>query len=307
MKKIFQIILIINTFAWCLFASGCVHRIKIPIGSKPTEKFTVTEYVKDDAVFQASSTLKIEGKSNPGVVMVAALYNYKNSLVSEVYGNTDNDGFWRLSLATPDASMKEYTLKIYDSTEIYHETYTNIKFGEVWMIMGDELENVDFPIQEEVPVDTSLLPANGQLDYSFMFYLNEEWVPAQREISHFGYQLIRQIESTFNSWNRRPISVVFATSQDSNIYQWLSREIIDSRKVIKDYLVSKNLYTNSQVLEEDDMSYLSERYLTKLQGMSYANIVIHQGLADLIDANNNINYDINTFQNVYSQMLYTML
>lgn len=41
--------------------------------------------------------------------------------------------------------MKSYTLKIYDSAEVYHETFTNIRFGEVWMIIGDEFKNIELP------------------------------------------------------------------------------------------------------------------------------------------------------------------
>lgn len=128
---------------------------------------------------------------------------------------------------------------------------------------------------------------------------------AQFELSNFGYQLINQIKSTFNTWNRHPIAIVFATSNDTNIYQWLSREIIESRKVIKDYLVSEGLYTDATNLVENGMSYLFEKYLNNLRGMSYANIIINQGLADLNDANNGSHYTKDNFSNVYSQMLYT--
>lgn len=132
-------------------------------------------------------------------------------------------------------------------------------------------------------------------------------VSAQFELSNFGYQLINQIKSTFNTWNRHPIAIVFATSNDTNIYQWLSREIIESRKVIKDYLVSEGLYTDATNLVENGMSYLFEKYLNNLRGMSYANIIINQGLADLNDANNGSHYTKDNFSNVYSQMLYTFL
>lgn len=45
--------------------------------------------------------------------------------------------------------MKSYTLKIYDSAEVYHETFTNIRFGEVWMIIGDEFKNIELPQKDE--------------------------------------------------------------------------------------------------------------------------------------------------------------
>ena len=39
MRKRIQIVLFISIFTICLFISGCVHRVKIPIGERPTEKF----------------------------------------------------------------------------------------------------------------------------------------------------------------------------------------------------------------------------------------------------------------------------
>lgn len=308
MRKRIRIILFISILTICLFISGCVHRVKIPIGERPTEKFTVVEYIQDDAIFQAASSLKISGKSNSGVVIVATLYDSKNLMVNQVYCNTDNNGNWNLNLDTPDATMKSYTLKIYDSAEVYHETFTNIRFGEVWMIIGDEFKNIEIPKKDEnIEEQKTISSLDGPIDYMLMFYQNNQWLPAQFELSNFGYQLINQIKSTFNTWNRHPIAIVFATSNDTNIYQWLSREIIESRKVIKDYLVSEGLYTDATNLVENGMSYLFEKYLNNLRGMSYANIIINQGLADLNDANNGSHYTKDNFSNVYSQMLYTFL
>ena len=299
MRKRIRIILFISILTICLFISGCVHRVKIPIGERPTEKFTVVEYIQDDAIFQAASSLKISGKSNSGVVIVATLYDSKNLMVNQVYCNTDNNGNWNLNLDTPDATMKSYTLKIYDSAEVYHETFTNIRFGEVWMIIGDEFKNIEIPKKDEnIEEQKTISSLDGPIDYMLMFYQNNQWFPAQFELSNFGYQLINQIKSTFNTWNRHPIAIVFATSNDTNIYQWLSREIIESRKVIKDYLVSEGLYTDATNLVENGMSYLFEKYLNNLRGMSYANIIINQGLADLNDANNGSHYTKDNFSNV---------
>ena len=47
------------------------------------------------------------------------------------------------------------------------------------------------------------------------------------------------------------------------------------------------------------MSYLFEKYLNSLKGMSYANIIINQGLADLEDANQENHYTKKNFLNVY--------
>lgn len=291
-----------------IFLTGCINNYEVPIGNVPTEMFTIAEFVDDNAIYQATSTLIISGKSQPGVIIVARLFDNKNSVYSLSYSDTDTSGNWSIKLDTPDASFKEYSLKISDSTDKYHEYFNNIRFGESWLIVGDDISNqiveFDYPVsaytQDKDEVDT--------LNYNNMFYYEGKWIPASEKISEFGYQLIKKISDSFKTWSKYPISIVYATANNANIYGWLSRDLIDSRKIIKDALVDKNYYvTNDEKLDASDMSYYYENKIKTILGMSFSNIVVNQGIKDLSDANNGIFYQNNEFDKLYFQMLYNFI
>lgn len=302
MKKIFISFIVTFTVLSLFLLTGCVNNIKIPLGNRPTKQFTIVDYIQDDAIFQAKSKVKISGLSEEGVIIVATLYDNKGDEVTQVYSTTNEKGAWILEFDAPSASMKTYTLKLADSIGVYHYTFTEIKFGQVWLVLGDEINNLS--IQEELVEDES---GYNPTDYNKMFYYENKWIAADSNISSFGYQLIEKMTANFTSWNKYPIGVVFATAENTNIYNWLSRDIIESRKIIKDYLVENNLYKDTFELEKDDMSYYYELYLRNLKNMSYSNVIFNQGLKDIEDLNNNTNYDDKSFKNIYSLMLYSLI
>lgn len=286
--------------------TSCIREITIPIGNIPSEKFNVAEFVDDNAIYQAASVLTINGKSEQGVIIVARLFDSKNNLYSMAYSDTDNNGDWAIRLDTPDASFREYSLKISDSTDKYHETFNNIRFGEAWLIVGDEILNNK--IDNEANVDAADLSEDIDVNYDNMFYQDGNWIPADSTISEFGYGLVLEIVETFKAWSKYPVAIVFASEDSTNIYEWISRELIESRRLIKEALVDNNIYVslNEEVIESG-MSYCYEKYLKKIIGMSFSNIVVNQGINDLIDANNNKFYQENEFNNLYFQMLYNFV
>lgn len=289
-----KILLIINFFILFIL-TGCINKVKIPVGVTPTKEFTVSNYINDDGIYQASSVLTITGTSEDGVVIVATLTDKKGNIINESYCTTSNDGIWTLSFDTPDASDDNYSLKIKDSKEIYHQTYNDIKFGEVWLYIGDELNNIDF-LKEKSTKDEE----NEELiDYNKMFYKDEKWIPASFSISEFGYLLTNKIYNSNKSWNKCPVAIVFATVKESMIYEWLSDDSISSRLILKQYLEKENIdYIN-------DIS-LYELFLSQYKNMSFANIIFNQGIKDINYFNKN-NYSSNEFRNIYSLQLYTLI
>lgn len=299
-KKRLLLMIIVSTFIFLL--TGCFNRPigEIPpVGKRPTERFTIANYVQDDAIFQANSVLKIKGVAQPEVVIVATLYDNKNTIVQQSYCNTDGNSNWEVELNTPKASNKEYSLKIADSADIYHDTFANIRFGEVWLIIGDEFFNQT--ISDDLKIEEAI-------DYQKMFYYNDKWTYASSQISQMGYQLLNLIDNNSSSRNKKPLAIVFATADQTNIYSWLSREIIESRTMIKDFLEAESLYrSKDENLNPNDMAYLYEKYMVNLEGMSYENVLINQGLGDLIASNNQTCYQNNDFERVYTLMLYTFM
>lgn len=298
MKKIFTIFV---CFFILIFITGCIQKIKIPLGVKPTKEFTIYDYIQDDAIFQASSELVLSGTSEEGVVIVATLYDNKGNNVFESYCTTNNEGIWELRLHTPAASMKNYSLKIKDSNEIYRKTINDIRFGETWLILGDNINNVEDKniVKEELN--------NVLTDYNKMFYYKGEWIPASSDISDFGFNLINEIINIQKIWSQFPVGMVFATEEDTAIYEWLSLEAINSRKMIKDYLDNENIIINEDNKSRYSANVLNNKYSKQLTQMSYANIVLNQGIKDLFDYNNGIHYNYYNFENMYSMCLYTFI
>ena len=286
-------ILLIICFIFVIFVTGCINKVKIPVGVKPSKEFTVFSYINDDAIFQASSELIITGLSEEGVVIVCSIYDKKGNLINESYCTTSANGKWSLTIDTPSSSNDRYTLKIKDSNDIYHQTFNDIKFGEVWLYIGDELKNINSEKEDEFQNQDVVH------DYNLMFFKDDIWLPANENISQFNYLLANEIYDTNKLWNKHPVGIVFATSEEDLIYKWLSYSAISSRKLIMQYLENENL-------NYDEENSLYEKYLKIYKNMSYSNVIINQGIADL-KLFNNLNYDNNYFKNIYSLQLYTFI
>ena len=138
MKKIFLIIAILLSFG--IFTS-CTKHQEIPIGTKPTKDFTVIDYISDNAIYQADSPLEISGDCEPGVVMVCKFKNNKGNVIEEKYVTANEMGKWKIIIDdTPRPSSKKYQLVISTAKDEYVKQFENIRFGESWLLIGDELE-----------------------------------------------------------------------------------------------------------------------------------------------------------------------
>ncbi len=287
MKKLFISFVLILT----IILTGCSETVKIPVGVVPTEKFTIADYVADSAIFQADSSLVIEGRAQTGVVMVASLYDSKNDLVQQVYTDTNKEGVWELKLTTPSASSKNYKLKIADSNNTFFEVFDEIKFGEVWLYLGDSLE-----VYAESDTTYST-------DYNKMIYSNNNWFDISKSNNLFVNELLINLSSSLK--NDTPVGVITVEATDSNIYQWLSRDSIDSRNYVKSFLKDNDLYIeNDNDITVNDMTYYHQNYLNKISGMSVKNVIWNQGLADTTYLERN---RPDVFNNLYFQMLYTFV
>lgn len=291
-----KFILLLNLFLVFLL-TGCIRDIKIPIGKLPTKAFEVSEYIQNDAIFQASSKLTLTGVSEEGVVIVTSLYDNKNNIVFESYCTTDENGKWELSFNTPEASMKSYTLKIKDSNEIYHQTFNDIRFGETWLIIGDTFNNY----QDNAKTQKSLI------SYNKMFYYENKWVPATLELSMFGVEFLEIISSNQKSWSQYPLAIVFATADNTNIYEWISHELIVSRSNIKDFIQSENINLEENSVNRYDASNLYNKFYSEIDKMSYANIILNHGSKDLADYNLKDKYQNNDFRNMFSMLVYSFM
>lgn len=298
MKKFWLLFAIVLT----LMLTGCIKQVTIPIGKVPTEKFQVVEYINDDAVYQASSSIVVRGKSEPGVIIVVKILDNKNNVQSMAYSDTDLLGTWSIKMQTPSASQEAYAIKISDSTDKYHEIYNNIRFGETMLMLGDDLltSTIDYEISDEEQYEE-------EIDYNKMFYIDGKWIQAESRISEFGYQLLQKTYYNYKSWNKNPVAMVFATVDSSNIFEWLSPKIINSRKILKESLINKGKYISDfENIEKNDMSYCYKTRIEPIIGMNFSNIILNQGMKDITDYNNNEFYSTD-FSELYFQMLYNFI
>ena len=294
MKKIVLII----ALCFGLFAfTGCVEKYPIPIGIRPSQRFSVAEYIGNDAVYQENTPLKITGRAEPGVVMVATLTDVKSSIIDTSFATTDNNGVWSLNLDAPDGSLKAYHLKIADSLDTYHEFYTNIRFGEVWFVVGDSV--LDSTENEKDAKENG----KDKIDYNKMFLYQNKWVPATKKVSLFASNLLDQIEKDAAYRLKKAIAVVVATTENSTpIYSWFSPEMIQSRNYVSTFLEKNGLSYQPEL--ETTPTWAYQNYIELLTGMNFNAIIWNQGIYDFSTP---VDTGGQSFEKIYSQMFYDLM
>lgn len=292
MKRIFFVVL---ASLFILSCTSCINRYNIPIGKDATKDFIVDDYIVDNAIYQSNHQLQVSGQAENGVVIIMKLLDSRGSKVEQGYSMTDNNGNWNIVINTPKISDKNYTLLISDSQGKFKKEYNNIRFGEVWLVTGDEIKSSNDDENDEY---------FEEFDSNKMFFIDGKWQKASSKLSVFGCELIQSISENNKGLARNPIAIVFATSsQISNAYAWLSKDIIDSRTSIKKNLENRQLYKNDlSNLKENEMSYFYETELKKIEKLSFNKIIWNQGIKDFLDIQDNSS----RFEFEYSQIIYTL-
>lgn len=287
MKKTFLIIAILLSFG--IFTS-CTKHQEIPIGTKPTKDFTVIDYISDNGIYQADSPLEISGVCEPGVVMVCKFKNNKGNVIEKKYVTANEMGKWKIIIDdTPRPSSKKYQLVISTAKDEYVKQFENIRFGESWLLIGDELND-----QSEIEITDNIFD-----NENYMIYKDGTWQKFSNDNQTFAMFLLNELANSTSV----PISIVDATAKKATkAYQWLDGKLIESRPQIKAYLEKNGLYKdNAQNLTENDMSYYAINNYEKIKNMAFKNLVWNQGSGDYIEDNNK------EYKKLYGQMLFTIM
>lgn len=291
-KKGLMIILFI---VFC-FTTSCVEQ-KLPNGKKPSQDFTVNEYLTSNAIFEEKDRLTLSGLSEKDVCIKVDLKNSENKII-ETYQTTVNDeNKWSLSFITPKGSYEKYQLVVYDAHQLYVKVFENIRFGHVWMLAGEDIMNQ--PIQEEsspkevVPQDFENLAFYLQtVNEGFWLDVKEDY----QQITEISYKYGKKLLSYYNM----PIGFILVQEQTSHLEEWLFMESIESRRAIKDYLIANHTYKETPQ-NFGDAGYIGENKIKNLEGLSLQGILWYQGISEL-NAFNNEDYINN-----YFRMLMTMI
>ena len=297
MKKYISIILILLL---SVLIYGCNNHIEIPNGVTPVKEFTVSKYLDNNAIFKANSNFSLSGTSEKDVVIICTIKSSKDNIVNQSYAYTDEFGNWELTMEAPKSSNKEYVIEVKDSTNKYVKTYSNIRFGESWLIIGDDIKGEILNEPENLFTEKFINNDN------FMVYQSEKWHQLTDCGNDFAKYLILQLANEQTGLNSHPVSVVIATSEEAtNAYQWIERDSIDSHLPLKNFLQNQSLYKDkNQVLTKNDMSYYAETYLKNINDLEFNNIIWNQGIKDFLDYNENSLY---SFDTIYRDLLFNVM
>ncbi len=103
------------------------------------------------AVFQAESHFTLSGTADASKKVSCLLIDSVENIIGEYSCISGTDGYFEITLDTPQASFEEYSLQITCGDELY--SVKNILFGEVWLASGQsnmELQNFAIPEHEKL-------------------------------------------------------------------------------------------------------------------------------------------------------------
>ena len=286
MKKIFLMIFVI---IFVFFVASCGDSSKKQ-GVIPTKEFIVDKNIDNNAVYQRKTNLTVSGNGETGVNLIVELINKNNRVIESSNVKIDKNNKWKVSLETPNGSFDSYKIRIYDEYNKFEKIFTNIRFGEVIMVMGDSLPNDELLVDEEI-------------NLSFMscyYFTNNDgnWLDLSKDYNLITEYLYQVATTSYENLNLPVCLIVNQTN--AKLYEWLSIKNIDQVSPIKQYLTENELYNNNPT-SFGDMGYLELMRSEFLKNMHISKILWYHGDNEL-DLFNDDKY-----VNIYFQMLMTLM
>lgn len=103
---------------------------------------TVPYFFSDNAIFQSSSVLTLNGKCEPDANVLLKIVDKDNTVLFSSVDVANAYGAFSLTVKTPAPSFDEYTVVLECGAE--KKSISNVLFGEVWLASGQsnmELQN----------------------------------------------------------------------------------------------------------------------------------------------------------------------
>lgn len=282
MKKFLTFI----SFLLIITLASCEKPIE-QIGTKPTKPFTVSKYIGDNGVYNCNNKLKIYGTSEANVVIKVELINQNGKVVDSYSSTTDEKKLtWVVEMTTPRASDASYVIKIADSFDEYVYEYTNIRFGNLWLVVGETFSN-----------STRAITLDEELKRDISFYqtsTNEHWL-TEDEKELINDQFIIEFANELYDKTKTPVGIILGIKEDASIEEWLPIETINSVDNILKYVKEINKYHDT--LEIGDAGYIFETEYKQLEGLSLTGITWNYGINKLSL------FDDHSYSTTYFQML----
>lgn len=258
----------------------------------PTKEFIVDKYIQDGMMLQKNSTNHFSGTADPNVKIIVDIKNAKNQIVSTESCVTDKNGNWNLDISAPDNNKQVYMVSIYDSYKKYIKEYTDIVFGNIIVVLG---ENMFFN--------------SNTTEYNIKKYDNiricskdGEWYKSS--YSNYINNLTFFIDELVSNSNDTTIGIINVSFKSTQIGAFLKEEILENNSDLKTY--NKAVY---ELLLDDDThnvtyenSEIYSKYLSNFKNVKCHSLITYQGMTDYISG-----IDFNKNSQLYAKSLSILL
>lgn len=272
-KQFFSFIML---FVFSFALISCEKKIDLPNTEvEIVNDFTINESIQNNSLYQQNSVLTIYGESEQGVVIVAKLLDSRNSIVSQNFATVDEKGKYVIELPTPRGSKHSYTLIVNDKNDKFVHQFDNIRFGEVFLVLGDDF--LTNPVTEEIDQDTLEALSEDLFIYDYKVE-NGSWIVEYdvNDLTDFIWKYYNLIKNRYSC----PIGFMKIIETKTYIEEWISERDIKNNSTVKQYLENNGRYFEG-TYELGQMSYLFNKGIKKLSNLSFNTIIVNQGLYDL--------------------------
>ncbi len=267
-----------------------------PIGTIPTKEFTVNPIISDNAIYKEKSQLMISGTAEGNVGIKVELVNKGNKVIATKEVLTDSETLnWSVTLTTPKGSYDSYKLKVSDTFSKFKKTYSNIRFGLVYMIIGDNYQSRVSTDSEE---DFNVLIENKNIGFFSQTLNGGKWFDTIEDYNNLS-DYVKNFSLEMYETNNVPTAIMMVCEDDTFLREWLFKDVVDSHTFISTYLQDKGMYVDNPS-QKGEMAYLGEALIKPLKGISVNAIIWIQGQMEMPFLEDQ------EYANIYFQMLYTL-
>lgn len=244
------------------------------------------DIISDHMVLQQQVPVCIWGWANPEESVIV-----KTSWSESKTAKSDENGLWKVSILTPDASDKSYMITISDSNSVI--TVSDILIGEVWFCSGQS--NMQMPLKGYPwqPVENSLeaivsagnfpmirmVNVGHRRSYEPQTTVDGKWLLSNpknaAEFSAVGYFYARRLNEILHV----PVGIINCSYGGSKVEGWLPKRTLDE---YPEFDVDKERSTPDSILRNwDRINVMYNAMLHPLSLYTIKGFIWNQGEANV--------------------------
>lgn len=262
---------------------------------------TVPYFFSDNAIFQSSSVLTLNGKCEPDANVLLEIVDKNNTALFSSVDVANAYGAFSLTVKTPAPSFDEYTVVLECGAE--KKSISNVLFGEVWLASGQsnmELQNSQILGHEdlfkevkdkkirvyhvEYPAEGGAFAFPEEPDSSTCgFWVGSYDSDALMNVSAIGLKFANELYDELNAKENVPVAFLNASWGGTGITTWLSLEYIDKDAIVSEkfkkygiYPVHEKWNTAGDLNFQQTCSQYNYK-IAPLLGMKFRGVIWYQG------------------------------